>query len=301
MTNGGALGTPSSGTLTNCTFPTLNQNTSGYAEALKSATTTVTVSAATAPTSGQVLTATSGTAANWQTPAGGTPGGSSGQMQYNNASAFGGSPLWVFDANTVWQRNSTTAQALYVSRTYTDDSNYERGFIKYVGTELRIGGEQAGTGAARDVCIYVSGVKIMTFDTSGKTTVNHASGFSGGTGKMFSYANQVVANTSTSLTLSVDDYGTLYVLNSASDQNWTHVSSPTDGCWITLVAGSAKAGSYLRSTANTGQYILLAGGKSAAAGYVRSNSADAVLRLRYVSNRTMWIAEYQHGTWTIDS
>ena len=31
LTNGGALGTPSSGTLTNCTFPTLNQNTTGNA------------------------------------------------------------------------------------------------------------------------------------------------------------------------------------------------------------------------------------------------------------------------------
>ena len=43
--------------------------------ALRSATTTVNVSAATAPTSGQVLTATSGTAATWQTP---SAGGSSG-------------------------------------------------------------------------------------------------------------------------------------------------------------------------------------------------------------------------------
>jgi hypothetical protein len=31
VVNGGALGTPSSGTLTNCTFPTLNQNTTGSA------------------------------------------------------------------------------------------------------------------------------------------------------------------------------------------------------------------------------------------------------------------------------
>lgn len=31
LTSGGALGTPSSGTLTNCTFPTLNQNTTGTA------------------------------------------------------------------------------------------------------------------------------------------------------------------------------------------------------------------------------------------------------------------------------
>jgi len=72
VVNGGALGTPTSGVLANCTFPTLNQNTSGYAEALKSATTTVSVSAATAPSSGQVLTATSSTAATWQTPSGGS-------------------------------------------------------------------------------------------------------------------------------------------------------------------------------------------------------------------------------------
>ncbi len=52
-------------------FPTLNQNTTGYASALKSATTTVSVSAATAPTTGQVLKATGASAATWQNEAGG--------------------------------------------------------------------------------------------------------------------------------------------------------------------------------------------------------------------------------------
>lgn len=52
-------------------FPTLNQNTTGYASALKSASTTVSVSAATAPTTGQVLTAVDGSTATWQTPSGG--------------------------------------------------------------------------------------------------------------------------------------------------------------------------------------------------------------------------------------
>jgi hypothetical protein len=50
-------------------IPTWNQNTTGYASALKSATTTVDVSAASAPTSGQVLTASGSAAATWQTPA----------------------------------------------------------------------------------------------------------------------------------------------------------------------------------------------------------------------------------------
>ena len=70
----GALGTPSSGTLTNCTFPTLNQDTTGKSaktDALNSATTVVNVSSATAPSTGQVLMATSSTAATWQTPSAG--------------------------------------------------------------------------------------------------------------------------------------------------------------------------------------------------------------------------------------
>jgi hypothetical protein len=37
LVSGGALGTPSSGTLTNCTFPTLNQNTTGSAATLTTA------------------------------------------------------------------------------------------------------------------------------------------------------------------------------------------------------------------------------------------------------------------------
>src|SRR5207253_652521 len=69
VTFNGALGTPSSGTATNLTG-TAAGLTSGITNALKSATTTVDVSAATAPTSGQVLTATSGTAATWQTVSG---------------------------------------------------------------------------------------------------------------------------------------------------------------------------------------------------------------------------------------
>ena len=38
LQSGGALGTPSSGTLTNCTFPTLNQNTTGSAKTLAGGT-----------------------------------------------------------------------------------------------------------------------------------------------------------------------------------------------------------------------------------------------------------------------
>ena len=67
----GAGGTPSSVTLTNASGTAANL-TAGQATAalgLKTATTTVSVSSATAPTAGQVLTATSSTAATWQSVA----------------------------------------------------------------------------------------------------------------------------------------------------------------------------------------------------------------------------------------
>jgi len=88
-----SLGTPSAVVLTNATG-TAASLTAGQATAalgIKSATTTVAVDSATAPSSGQVLTATGTTAATWQTPSsGGTPGGSTTQIQLNNAGAFGG-------------------------------------------------------------------------------------------------------------------------------------------------------------------------------------------------------------------
>lgn len=63
------LGTPTSGVMTNVTG-TATGLTSGITQALASATTTVNVSSATAPTSGQVLQATGSTTATWQAPKG---------------------------------------------------------------------------------------------------------------------------------------------------------------------------------------------------------------------------------------
>jgi hypothetical protein len=66
-----ALGTPSAlvGTNITGTAANLTAGTATAANGLNSATTTVVVSASSAPTNGQILTATSGTAATWQTSA----------------------------------------------------------------------------------------------------------------------------------------------------------------------------------------------------------------------------------------
>lgn len=68
----GSSGNPTFRVIVGADIPTLNQDTTGYASALKSATTTVNVAAATAPSTGQVLTATDSTHATWQASTVGT-------------------------------------------------------------------------------------------------------------------------------------------------------------------------------------------------------------------------------------
>lgn len=96
------LGTPTSGVLTNCT------DAVGYG--LKSATTTVSVSAATAPTVGQVLTATTGTTATWQT---------AGGASFNSRIVAGGGNGYG-STNTKIRRFMSTSVQLGTDITYAD-------------------------------------------------------------------------------------------------------------------------------------------------------------------------------------
>ena len=98
-----ALGTPSSVVLTNAsgTAASLTAGSATAANGLKTATTTVVIDSATAPTAGQVITATSGTAANWQTPSGGGGGGN-----------------WTLMSTTTLSANSSVTLALDGYRRY---------------------------------------------------------------------------------------------------------------------------------------------------------------------------------------
>ena len=51
--------------------------------------------------------------------------------------------------NLLEQRNSTNAQTFRLYNTFTDASNYERGYFRFSSNELIIGAEAAGTGTAR--------------------------------------------------------------------------------------------------------------------------------------------------------
>jgi len=92
---------------------------------------------------------------------GGTPGGSSGQIQYNNSSAFGGTNLWVIDANTIIKANSTTGQNISVYNTTDSNTapvNYERAVYDWTtaANELTMGTQAAGTGTLRGIRVFGS-------------------------------------------------------------------------------------------------------------------------------------------------
>jgi len=137
LVSGGALGTPSSGTLTNCTFPTLNQNTTGSAATLTtgrtiaitgdlaytsgsfdgSAAVTGTGTLATVNsnvgsfTSASITVNAKGLITAASSGAGASPGGSNTQVQYNNAGAFAGSANLTFNGTNLTCGGTVTANS----------------------------------------------------------------------------------------------------------------------------------------------------------------------------------------------
>jgi hypothetical protein len=65
-------------------------------------------------------------------------------------------------ASVLALRTGTTAQTFRIYNTYTDASNYERGFFRWNANVLEIGAEKAGTGSNRDFKILTS-VGYATF------------------------------------------------------------------------------------------------------------------------------------------
>lgn len=142
-----ALGTPSSGVMTNVTG-TASGLTAGAAtlaistSALKSATTTVNVDAATAPSAGQVLTATDSTHATWQ--AGGsstitsgttaTSGCVAGGVVYSISNLVKCDGNFTFDNNLLTIGNVTTAgRAIIKTQDTITGSSATSNFLNITG------------------------------------------------------------------------------------------------------------------------------------------------------------------------
>ena len=68
-------------------------------------------------------------------------------------------------ANILAQRNGTNAQTTRLYNTYTDGSNYERGFLKWNSNVFEIGTEGAGTGSEKPVRITAATLKLPNLPT----------------------------------------------------------------------------------------------------------------------------------------
>ncbi len=181
-TSGGAvtlvapvLGTPASGTLTNCTG-TASGLTSGITNALKSATTTVDVSAATAPTSGQVLTATAGTTATWQTP--GLGAGSFVLLEQHTASSsatldFTTCITSTYDEYQIELVNiipATNAVSLWFRASTNGGSTYDSSSIyDFTGFRFNVGGATSTDAATSQAQIIMDGMNGGDFVSNSAT------------------------------------------------------------------------------------------------------------------------------------
>ena len=80
----------------------------------------------------------------WSSPA-------DGSMQLSNTAVTSYAVLAVDAANVLALRNGTSAQAFNVYNTYTDASNYERGYARWNAGVYEFGMEALGTGATKHV------------------------------------------------------------------------------------------------------------------------------------------------------
>jgi|TARA_R110000824_G_scaffold44741_1_gene129979 hypothetical protein len=182
-----ALGTPASGVATNLTG-TAAGLTAGISNALKSATTTVNTSSATAPTAGQLLTATGASAATWQDAA---AGGTNGLQLLSTVTASASATVDIettfngtYDAYVIIGTdvvvsgdNSTLAVRMKLGGAYVTTSTYKRATGNFGSATST--NSYSGTSSAADSSITITGGGVgndsfsalqLKVETSGPTS-----------------------------------------------------------------------------------------------------------------------------------
>ena len=117
------------------------------------------------------------------------------EFRSGNSYAISGDVIIRRDAaNTLALRNGVNAQAFNIYNTFTDASNYERGFVRWSSNVLLIGAEKLGTGTARDLVLQTDGTTRLTIAAAGPATFASSLSVTGGitasTGNSFIFANR---------------------------------------------------------------------------------------------------------------
>jgi hypothetical protein len=148
-------------------------------------------------------------------------------------------------ANVLAQRNGVSAQTFNIYNTYTDASNYERGFLKWNTNTLEVGTEAAGTGSQR--ALKFDGLSI-SFWTAGTQRFNLNStqlqGNTTGSGALYN-----IAASATGASL----------LPNKSDLDTGIGSAGVDQ--LSLIAGGVEVA---RAVEDTGNALMLATGQTVA-------------------------------------
>jgi hypothetical protein len=250
VVNGGALGTPSSGTLTNCTFPTLNQNTTGYAAGLaggaagslpyqSALNTTIFLAAG---SNGQVLTLASGVP-SWATPTTGTVTSVSG---------------------------TGTVSGISLSGTVTSTGSLTLGGTLDLSAPPAIGGTTANTIRGTTITA-TTGFVGTNFDAAGSgggslrtNTGNACLQWGGGGGTNVTIDGAINMNGANSaISLAPTGTGTV-TINPATASNMNNVAiggtTPLAGTFTTLRFNSTLS---LNGSTGTANYLLQSNGASA--------------------------------------
>jgi hypothetical protein len=240
VTVGGALGTPSSGTLTNCTFPTLNQNTTGSSGSCtgNAATATSATTATTAGTcSGNSATASTlvGDQTNWASYRSSAVANMLGWKNYaNNHVIFDASASTSPSGSAVNNTNSTYAW----SGTYPTLMGWNGANTYGVRVDsARISDSTSGSSAS---CTGNAATA-----TSATTATNQSGGTVSATTGTFSGA--VSANAGIGGTLRRGSYGSLSINGSNAGYSGLDLYDQS-ATWMTNIAGGVSFGVYKSNT-----------------------------------------------------
>ena len=113
------------------------------------------------------------------------PAGSGNEYQYNSSNQFGAGNLFREDANTVAQRNSTTAQVLNLYQTFTNASNYSRLALQNNGGgAFELNTQSAGSGTLQRLEVKIGSTSGFVFQNSNFSPITN-NGHSLGSSSLF--------------------------------------------------------------------------------------------------------------------
>ncbi len=202
-------------------------------------------------------------------------------------------------ANVLALRNGTASQAFNVYNTYTDASNYERGYSRWNAGVFEFGMETAGTGTTKHTRINrASGANLYLGDW-----FNNSSGH-------FVAATNNTYDIGTSTTVGAPRYinaGSGFFVAGAGGYFWSGVGSLTMPVSGGLQINDASATNTVRMTAGASNLLTLNGGlKTTGATFalqtattLTDNAAAQVATMTNgpaAGNPTKWIAINDNGT-----